>query len=321
MSGTESTPRTKNGARMDPKQILQRSGRATGLAFALAALVGCQSLGFEPPQQRFESPELATAAMLDAFERDDQAALLEIFGKWYEADLITPDWDADREQRLEIVKVAREQHEIVTVNEDLREIVIGVEEWPFPFRLERSGEAWQFDTPGGIQEVYDRRVGRNETAAIEILDAYVDAQIEYARVDRDGDGRREYAQKLASTPGQRDGLYWAPTGEGDESPLGPLVARSRRYLDDLEPGDPIRGYYFEILDAQGPNVGLGARSYLVGDDMLTGFAMVAVPAEHGSSGIMTFVVNHRGRIYQKDLGTDASVGRFDPDDTWTVVED
>jgi hypothetical protein len=201
------------------------------------------------------------------------------------------------------------------------EVVLGAEEWPLPFPLVRDEDgSWRFDTAEGIEALLDRRIGRNELSAIAIANAYVDAQIEYAQADRDGDDVLEYARRLASSPGQRDGLYWQAAPGEDESPFGPLVQKAERYLDTVEPDDPIRGYYFKILTRQGENPPGGSYDYVINGNMLAGFALVAYPADYGNTGVMTFVVNHRGVIQQKDLGAFTGMDRYDPDDSWDEVD-
>ncbi len=154
-----------------------------------------------------------------------------------------------------------------------------------------------------------------------VVSAYVDAQIEYARYDRDGDDVLEYAQRLASSPGQRDGLYGEAEPDEDLSPFGPLVQGAERYLETKQPGDPLKGYYFQILTRQGSNPPGRAYDYVINGNMIAGFALVAYPADYGNSGVMTFVVNHRGVVQQKDLGEPPDMDAYDPDDTWSEVED
>ena len=287
----------------------------------LALVAGCSG---EPPEAQtgpkiFATPEAAASTLFDAIDRDDKEAVLSIFGREFESMLVTADWAANREVRQRIAAAGREklalddQDGVVT-------LVLGDEEWPFAMPLVREGEGWRFDTEEGLEQVLDRRIGRNELSAIAVANVYVDAQIEYARADRDGDEVREYAQRLASTDGNRDGLYWESGPDQEESPFGPLVEGAEAYLDTLEPGDPLRGYYFKILTRQGPNPPGRAYDYVINGNMIAGFALVAYPADHGNTGIMTFVVNHRGVVRQKDLGPFTGMDAYDPDDSWTVVE-
>jgi hypothetical protein len=205
---------------------------------------------------------------------------------------------------------------------------IGAEEWPFPIPIVKRGEKWSFDTGKGKEELINRRIGRNELNTIQTCLAYVDAQREYVVKDRDGDGLFEYAQKLRSDPGKKNGLYWeAKTSEG-QSPLGPLFAAAQEKGYSKAAGGkpvPYHGYYYRILTAQGKSAPDGAYDYLVRGNMIGGFALVAYPAKYGASGIMTFIVNHDGVVYQKDLGKKTEKAAqamkvFNPDSTWKKVE-
>ncbi|MGA9198246.1 MAG: DUF2950 domain-containing protein, partial [Pseudolabrys sp.] len=205
-------------------------------------------------------------------------------------------------------------------------MIIGPEDFPFPIPLIRKAGAWRFDTAAGRLEILYRRIGRNELAAIQASLAYVDAQNEYAQKDRTGAGVATYAQRIVSQPGKKDGLYW-PGPQGDDvSPLGELVAQATNegYLIG---GDrtPFHGYYFKILTRQGPTAPGGAVDYVVRGKMIGGFALVAYPAEYGNSGVMTFLVNHTGTIFQKDLGPSTAklaerMTSFNLDQTWKKVD-
>ena len=260
-------------------------------------------------------------ALLDALEKDDADALLAIFGREYEAEIVTPDWEAERDARQKILEAAKDTYELSEIGDGEVGLIVGAEQWPFPISIVRDDGGWHFDTEEGIEMMIDRRIGRHELAAIAIARAYVDAQIEYARYDRDGDDVLEYAQRLASSPGQTDGLYWEAGPDEDPSPFGPLVHGAERYLETKQPGDPLMGYYFQILTRQGPNPPGGEYDYVINGNMIAGFALVAYPADHGNSGVMTFVVNHRGKVQQKDLGEFPGMDSYDPDDTWSEVED
>jgi hypothetical protein len=306
-------------------QILNRGTRPLGIRALLAALLlplaaGCPEADTQSPRT-FETPEAAVEAFLDAVERDDVDAVLRIFGREHADAIVTPDWDAERESRQRITSAAKEKQELQEVAEGELQLIVGAEDWPFPIPIVREQEAWHFDTAEGIEEIIDRRIGRNELAAIAIARAYVDAQIEYSQADRDGDEVLEYAQRLASSPGKREGLYWEAGTDEEPSPFGPLVRGAERYLETIEPGDPIKGYYFQVLTRQGANPPGGRYDYVINGHMIAGFALVAYPADHGNSGVMTFVVNHRGKVHQKDLGAFDGMDEYDPDDTWTEVED
>jgi len=195
-----------------------------------------------------------------------------------------------------------------------------------PIPLVREGGVWRFATEEGVEELMNRRIGGNERSAIQVLRAYDGAQREYAASDRNGDGVVQYAQKLMSAPGKRDGLYWpADEAKGEEtSPFGPLVAESSAYLAGHVQGDPYRGYRFRTLTRQGANAPGGAYSYIINGRMIAGFAMVAYPAAHGESGVMSFIVNHNGKIYEKNLGPGtagiaAKMTAFDPGPGWKEV--
>jgi hypothetical protein len=209
---------------------------------------------------------------------------------------------------------------------DRRILVIGDQAWPFPIPLVKRGERWRFATEEGVDELVNRRIGANERSAIYVLRAYLDAQKDYATKDRDGDGVLQYAQKLGSTAGKHDGLYWpadAAKGE-EESPFGPLLAESAPYLKGHKAGDAYRGYHFRILTTQGKNAKGGAYNYVINGRMIAGFAMVAYPAQYGQSGVMTFIVSHNGKVFEKNLGKgSAEIGAkmtaFDPGPGWKEV--
>ncbi len=300
---------------------MPQPGRAFVSAAGLLIVVACSEPADPMAQRTFATPEAAVEALMGAVEADDVEAVVSILGPTFRDDIVTPDWKATRPDRLEIVAATRESRRFETLDDGSLEVVVGAEEWPLPIPLAQDEEGtWLFDTAEGLEVVLDRRIGSNELTAISIVDAYVDAQIEYARADRDGDDLFEYARRLASREGQRDGLYW-PAAEGEEpSPFGPLVHGAESYLSTLEPGDPIRGYYFRVLDKQGPNAPGGPYDYVVDGNMIAGFALVAYPARYGHSGVMTFVVNHRGVIQQKDLGPFEGMEAYDPDDSWTEVD-
>jgi hypothetical protein len=302
--------------------VLQRTGR---LSRAAHGIVTCALLlmlaGTAQAQQHFDNPDQAFSKLLTALEADDRKAIVEIFGSEYESKVVTVDWDADRAKRDRIATAALEKQAVVKVTDDRVEWVVGTESWPFPVQLVLGEDKkWAFDTAGGLETLIDRRIGRDELTAISIVDAYVDAQIQYALSDHDGDGVYEYAQRLASTEGKQDGLYWKAAEGEPESPFGPLVRGAESYLDTVAKGDPIRGYYFRILTRQGAHPPGGEYDYVINGHMIAGFALVAYPAEYETTGIMTFVVNQAGDIFQKDIGPFDGMSIYDPDDSWTPVE-
>jgi hypothetical protein len=205
-----------------------------------------------------------------------------------------------------------------------RVMVIGKDAWPMPFPIVHGDKGWRFDTAAGIDELVDRLIGGNELSTIETLRAYVDAQAQYASADRDGDEVLEYAQKMISTAGKKDGLYWQVASAGDDTVLRAFVAELPDYVKERKGGEPYMGYYYRILTRQGENPPGGRYDYVINGNMIAGFAAVAVPAEYAETGVMTFVVSHQGKVYQKDLGDDtalaaAAIQEYDPDDSWTLV--
>jgi hypothetical protein len=209
---------------------------------------------------------------------------------------------------------------------------VGTNAWPFPIPLVRTTNGWQFDTQAGVEELLNRRIGRNELDVLGVMRAYVDAQREYASRDRDGDNVLEYAQKIRSSPGKTDGLYWPPELNGEVSPLGPWVAQaqSEGYLSEPRAADagpqPFHGYLFKILTRQGKHAPGGKYNYIINGNMIGGFALAAWPARYGDSGVMTFIVNQQGRVYQKDLGERTArivkgMSAYDPDTSWQASQD
>ena len=282
-----------------------------------------------PKQKGFASAEDAVKALVDALKSNDTKALSAIFGPDSKDLVFSGDPVADKTAREKFVSLYQQKNRLEGVSADKVVLYVGDEDWPFPIPVVKRGNVWQFDAKEGREEVLARRVGRNELSVIQVCLAYVDAQREYASKDRDGDGLLEYAQKFGSTPGKHDGLYWKTKEGEEESPLGPLAAKAvREGYGGKKSGDkpiPYRGYYYKILKGQGKDAPGGAYSYVANGKMIGGFAMVAYPAHYGSSGVMTFIVNQDGIVYQKDLGkgTEAIVAKmtlFNPDKTWKKVE-
>jgi hypothetical protein len=274
-------------------------------------------------QATFKSPQLAMRALVDAAGKNDTTRLKEILGP--DGDAIVSSGDAvdDANARKRFVAVARGHTTFAPVRDGAVVAILGKDQWPFPVPIMKDGDSWRFDTKAGKDEVLNRRIGRNELTAIEVCRAYVDAQIEYGKVDRTGAGVRTYAQQLLSSPGKHDGLSWEAATGKDESPLGLLVAdaATENYTFKHDEPTPYHGYYFRILTAQGPKAPDGAKNYLKDGKMTGGFALVAYPAEYGKSGIMTFIVNRDDVIFQKDLGERTgeiakAMTVYDPDDTW-----
>jgi Protein of unknown function (DUF2950) len=276
-------------------------------------------------QTRFNTPDAAAQALLGALRDNDTPALVKILGPTF-AEHVSSDTAESRENRRRIYDLAQDKLSLQQEGEDRVVLVLGGQEWSFPIALVKTGGKWHFDTEEGIEEILDRIIGENELTGIEAFRAYGNAQRQYAARDRDGDQVREFAQRLGSSPGQQDGLYWDEAAFGGEvSPFGPLLADADEYLKQAGPGAPYQGYRYRILTRQGSNVPGGRYDYVINGNMIAGFALLAFPADYGKTGIMTFVVSHQGKIYQKDLGEETveigtAMQEYDPDSTWTEVE-
>jgi len=280
-------------------------------------------------QRTFSSPEEAVKALFDAVKGNDTNELLAIFGSSSKDLISSGDEVADKTGREHFVQSYEEMNKLVQASDTKVILHVGNGDWPLPIPLVKKGERWRFDTKEGKEEILDRRIGRNELNTIQVCLAYVDAQREYAMKDRDSNKVLEYAQKFRSTQGKKDGLYWEAEKEGEQSPLGDFFAKAvKEGYTPRKPGErpqPYHGYYYKILKAQGKNAPGGAYDYVVKGKMIGGFGLVAYPAEYGNSGIMTFIVNHDGVVYQKDLGKETekiahAMTKFDPDKTWKKVE-
>jgi len=268
-------------------------------------------------EQAFPTPEAAADALVAALgtTRADDAKLAALFGKDWKT--YVPE-DVDREDVDTFQAEYRKAHRIENQADGSAVIGVGEAGWTFPVPLRKSATGWQFDQKAGIVEMRKRQIGRNELATIESARAYHDAQMDYASEDRDGDGVLAYARRIVSTDGKHDGLYWSEDDSGELSPLGPLFADARKDSD-------WHGYHYRILEAQGPSAPGGAYSYVLGDHMTRGFALVAWPAKYGETGVMTFMISHDGELFQKDLGPGTekiatAMKAFDPDDSWSEVD-
>ena len=280
-------------------------------------------------QKTFSSPQEAVNSLIMAVQAGNEAELLAIFGPGSEDLIFSGDPVADRNGRERFLKAYMEKHILAQEGDAKAMLSVGTKDYSLPIPIVREGDVWFFDTKAGMEEILDRRIGRNELHTIEVLHAYTDAQREYACMKRNDGAGPEFAQKLMSSEGKRDGLYWEAKEGEEESPFGPLIAMATQEgyaagLDEENP-EPFHGYYFKILKAQGEHADGGAFDYVVGGKMILGFGLVAYPANYDASGIMTFIVNQEGVIYQKDLGEDtpnaANMTVFDPDDTWKKSEE
>jgi hypothetical protein len=287
----------------------------------------CAAVSIAHAQKAFKTPEEAASALVDAARTGDAKTILTVLGPDGEDIVWSGDPVADAETRQKFVAAYDAKHQIAMEGDSKAIMVIGQDDFPVPIPLVRKDGMWRFDTVAGSDEIILRRVGRNELEAIQTSLAYVDAQNEYAEKDRTGAGMNTYAQRIVSQPGKKDGLYW-PTSRGEEeSPLGDLFAQATRQGYRIGAGrTPYRGYYYKILTRQGPAAVGGAFDYVVRGKMIGGFALVAYPAEYGNSGIMTFLVNHAGTVFQKDLGRNTAkiaeqMSSFNPDQSWQKVTD
>lgn len=309
----------------------KRKKHATGLRSCLAGLglIVAFIISSTPAsaQKMFSSPEEAVKAAIAAARSNNDKELLAIFGAQAKEILFSGDPVADKQRRAEFVAAYDQANRLSTEGED-RILIAGKQDWPFPIPIVKKGQSWMFDTEQGKQEVLNRRIGGNELFTIQTMLAIVDAEREYAMKDRDRNGLLEYAQKFLSDPGKKNGLYWEAKAGEPESPLGPIMvqARSQGYGAKITtaPG-PYHGYNYRILTAQGKDAPGGAYSYFVKGKMIGGFAVVAYPAEYGNSGIMTFIVNYDGKVFQKNLGPNTaaaakSMKEYNPDKTWTEVK-
>ena len=282
-------------------------------------------------QKSFPSAEAAVKAAVAAAKANDDKELLAIFGAQAKDLISSGDPVADKQRRARFLAAYDEKNRIAQEGEN-SVVMVGKDDWPFPIPLVKKGDGWVFDTQKGREEILNRRIGQNEINAIQVTLAYMDAQREYAMKDRDGDGIPEYARRFRSEAGKKNGLYWEAKPGEEQSPLGPLIVQAQkagytaRGTGAGQSAAPFHGYFYKILEAQGKNAPGGAYSYVVKGSMIGGFALVAYPAEYGNSGVMTFIVNHDGKVFQKDLGKNTvslaqNMKEYNPDSSWTEVKE
>jgi len=299
------------------------------MATAIATLMISGLSQAETVKQRsFVSPEEAVKGLVEAVKSKDIPALEAIFGQAGKDIVLSGDPVADSAGYDRFNTLYAEKNRLQEESADKVLLYLGNEDWPYPIPIVKKKALWYFDAREGRNELLARRIGKNELSAIQVCLAIVDAQREYALKDRDGDALLEYAQKFWSDPGKKNGLYWEKKEGEKPSPLGPLAAEADKqgYTGKVVKYSPYHGYYFRILKAQGKNAPGGAYDYMVKGKMIGGFALVAYPAKYASSGVMTFIVNHDGVVYQKDLGRKTgkktqAMKLFDPDSTWKKVEE
>ncbi len=295
------------------------------LLVMLAAALPAQAASRKKAQKSFASPEEAVKGLVAAVKNHNRNEALAILGPDSPDIVNSGDPVADKAGRERFVRLYEEKNIIEGADSGKAILIIGNESYPFPIPLVKKGKKWRFDTRAGREEILNRRIGRNELGVIDALRAYVEAQRDYAAREESGG---EFAQKIRSTPGKKDGLYWEAKEGEEESPLGPFAAEADQEGYAMPKGKgsiPYHGYFFKVLKAQGENAEGGAFDYLVNGRMILGFAMVAYPAHYGSSGIMTFMVNQNGVVYQKDLGKDtpktaAAMKLYNPDKSWKKIE-
>jgi Protein of unknown function (DUF2950) len=279
-------------------------------------------------EKTFSSPGDAVVALVVAVKAQDNAAIQQLFGSNASQIAHTGDAVADKNMRDDFLRRYDEMHRVVIEPDGTATLYVGADNWPLPVPMVKTaGEQWYFDGEAGQKEVLYRRVGRNENDAIDVCHGLVQAQLDYASAPRDGDKTKHYALKFVSDEGKQNGLYWKTTEDEEPSPIGPQIVAANGEGYDIQQGKvtPFHGYYYRILTKQGRNAKGGARDYVVDGKLTRGFAFIAYPAEYRNSGVMTFIVNQSGVVYQKDLGAQTAniaskMQEYDPDGTWEQVE-
>ncbi|MDQ7821387.1 MAG: DUF2950 domain-containing protein [Candidatus Eremiobacteraeota bacterium] len=306
------------------------------IAVTVCALIGSGFLqaGEEAPssapakQKVFSNDGEAIGMLLDALKTSSDEKLIELFGAENRDLLMSKDKVRDASIRKELYLLATEKLVKEHKGNDKIVFFLGKIKWPFPFPLVKEAAGWRFDSAAGREELLTMEIGKNELNAIACCRLYVKAQNEYADKDRDTDDVIEYAGKLESSRGKKDGLYWLtdPSKKEELSPLGPALAESEKYLANSRESDPYYGYYFKILTRQGAQAPGGAYDYTINGNLVAGYALIAYPSEYGTSGIQTFIVNQLGKVYHKNLGKDTmkiagEIKEYNPDKTWKLVHE
>ncbi|HMN47251.1 MAG TPA: DUF2950 domain-containing protein [Povalibacter sp.] len=306
---------------------------ALAAALSLVAVTGCQRKDAATPAPTsaatttattFATPEAAIDALVAAVEGNDVAALKEILGPGIDELLSSGDEVEDRAEREAFIARYREQHMLVAGGPDRLVLQVGADHWPLPIPLVRGNDGWHLDGEAGADEIVVRRIGANELHTIDVMRGFVEAQEDYAAVAHDGGNTGVYAQKLRSDAGKQDGLYWEAGTGAAESPAGPALAAATSEGYNAAKGEPYHGYLYRILLSQGAAANGGAKDYVVDGKLTGGYALLGWPADYGASGIMTFIVNQDGVVWQRDLGEDtakavADITQFNPDEDWTPL--
>ena len=323
--------------RMNPKLAALAAALSLALPAGAIAQQAAEAKAAKPAaaapkaaaQKTFASPEEAAKALIEAVKAADAKALLAVVGPQSRSWLFSGDDVSDRDEWKRFLAAYEEKHAIAKEGDAKAVLVVGKDDFPFGAPLVKRGGAWAFDAEAGREESINRRIGRNELDTIQAMLAIVDAQRDYVEKDADGNGLTDYAARLVSTPGKKDGLFWPVKAGEPASPLGPLAAKAvaEGYGGKGRTGkpEPFNGYFFRMLKGQGPAAAGGKYDYEVNGRMMGGFAVVAWPAKYGVSGVMSFVVNHDGVVFEKDLGPNTAsaaqkMTRFDPDKTWKKAQ-
>jgi Protein of unknown function (DUF2950) len=280
-------------------------------------------------QKTFSSPSEAVHALLEAARSGDPDQLVPLLGPQARDLIASGDYGAAKGLLADFVKAYGEKHSLSVEAQGFEFLQVGKGDWPFPFPIVRDGKVWYFDIDRGNEEIFDRRIGRNEFGAIAVCEGFVQSQIEYASKGHDGNPKGIYAQRFHSDPDKQNGLYWVASKSGPESPMGPLVANAAVEGDSKQAAGsaaPYYGYFYRILSAQGPEAPGGAKSYIVDGKLTGGFALIAYPAQYRSSGVMTFIVNQDGVVYQQDLGEQtgdlaSQIAAYNPDSSWQPAQE
>ena len=301
---------------------------AAGVCFLSVLAFSSAAFPQQGSQKTFASPGDAVLAVYDDVKSNDTQGLTEILGPSAGTVLHTGDDVADKAQVTNFIRRYDQMHRVVIEPDGTATLYVGAENWPMPIPLVKNNAgAWYFDTESGKKEILYRRIGRNENDAIDVLHTLVEAQQEYASEPRDGASTKHYAMRFLSADGKQDGLYWKTSDTEPPSPIGPLIvnAASEGYTGKQGQQTPFHGYYYRMLAKQGPAAKGGAKDYVTNGQLTRGFAFVAFPAEYRNSGVMTFVVNQDGIVYEKDLGQDTGklateMSEYNPDKSWWPVE-